>query len=634
MLDDDANLPEANEDKVDEKLPENEVQSEIDVTESKQSIEDEGQKSPDTPNEDKPAESESIVEKKEPANTVKEDENYDDLTLDQLLNILEKKVNAGKVMQHRRDFDTLSKLIEGKLDQLLKSKKEEFINSGGAPEDFYTKLPEKVTFDQLVRSFKSEKARYYQDLEKLQQNNLAIRKSLIEELKGLIGVDRPISDTYKQFKDLQARWRESGHVPQSEANNIWKTYHHHVGIFYDFLHLNREFRELDYKYNYEEKIKIINEAEEMAKMDNIQKAFRNLQELHKRWKDELGPVAKEHEETLWERFSQATKVIHEKRQFFQKNQTEIFKSNFDKKTDLIAQMREFNEAEVKTHNEMQKLIRNMEALRTAFFDCGSVSRSKSAEIWTAFKEVMRLFSRKRNSFYKSLKKEYAENMKKRMEFVKQVEELQQTEDFASSTPKVIALQKEWKQMGAVSRKQNDTAWNLFRKACNDYFDLLDSRKNKLSETEQLAYDEKNKMLQTMQSEESVDRVIIDKWVEDWIAIGSVGQKKGKINNEFSTVVEHALKQSGEDKDFISEYMYKVKLKLMGDRTELVQKERSQIKQRLDKAKQQYIQLETNMEFFTKSSSENPLVTKVMKDLEKQKKIIDDLEKKLKAFKKL
>ena len=634
MLDNDANLPEANEDKVDEKLPENEVQSETDVTEPKESTEDEGQESPDTPQEEEAAESESIVEEKEPANTVKEDENYDDLTLDQLLNILEKKVNAGKVIQHRKDFDTLSKLIERKLDQQLKSKKEDFVNSGGAPEDFYVKLPEKATFDQLVRKFKSKKSRYYQDLEKSQQNNLALRKSLIEELKGLIGVDRPISETYKQFKDLQARWRESGHVPQSEANNIWKTYHHNIGIFYDFLHLNREFRELDYKYNYEEKIKIIEEVEAMAKMDNIQKAFRNLQELHKRWKDELGPVAKEHEESLWERFSQATKVIHEKRQFFQKNQTEIFKANFDKKADLIAQMRELNEAEVKTHNEMQKLIRNMEALRTSFFDCGSVSRSKSAEIWAAFKEVMRTFSRKRNSFYKSLKKEYAENMKKRMELVKQVEELQQTEDFASSTPKVIALQKQWKQMGPVSRKQNDKAWNLFRKACNDYFDLLDSRKNKLSEAEQLAYDEKNKLLQTIQSEESVNRVIIDKWVEDWIAIGSVGPKKGKINNEFYTVVEHALKQSGEDKDFITEYMYKVKLKLMGDRTELVQKERSQIKQRLDKAKQQYIQLETNMEFFTKSSSENPLVAKVMKDLEKQKKIIDGLEKKLKAFKRL
>ena len=162
-------------------------------------------------------------------------------------------------------------------------------------------------------------------------------------------------------------------------------------------------------------------------------------------------------------------------------------------------------------------------------------------------------------------------MKRRMELVKQVEELHQTEDFASSTPKVIALQKQWKQMGPVSRKQNDKVWNLFRKACNDYFELLDSRKNKLSEAEQLAYDEKNKLLQSIQSDESVDQVIIDKWVEDWIAIGSVGQKKGKINNKFYTVVEQALKQSGEEKDFITEYMYKVKLKLMGDRTELVQK---------------------------------------------------------------
>jgi hypothetical protein len=172
----------------------------------------------------------------------------------------------------------------------------------------------------LIRRYKSEKASYYQELEKSFQNNLVIRKNLIEELKGLIGIDQPISETYKQFKDLQARWRQSGHVPRVDANNIWKTYHHHVGIFYDFLHLNREFRELDFKYNYEEKLKIIEQAEALGKMDNIQKAFRNLQELHKRWKDELGPIAKEHGETLWERFSEATKVIHEKRQFFQKNQ--------------------------------------------------------------------------------------------------------------------------------------------------------------------------------------------------------------------------------------------------------------------------------------------------------------------------
>ena len=463
---------------------------------------------------------------------------------------------------------------------------------------------------------------------------MVIRKNLIEELKGLIGIDQPISDTYKQFKDLQARWRESGHVPRADANNIWKTYHHHVGIFYDFLHLNREFRELDFKYNYEEKLKIIEQAEALGKMDNIQKAFRNLQELHKRWKDELGPIAKEHGETLWERFSEATKVIHEKRQFFQKNQTEIYKANYEKKKTIIEQMEQLTEVEIKTHNEMQKMIRDMESLRTSFFECGHVSRSNNAEIWAMFKGVMRLFGRKRNAFYKSLKRDYSENFKQRMELVKQAEAFLHTEDFAATTPKVIALQRKWKEMGSVSRKQNDKAWKLFRKACNDYFALLDDRKNKLSEAEQQAFEEKDKLLKKLQSEEGLDRTRIDQLIEEWTKIGSVGQKTNQINSEFVATIENALKKLGEDKESIASFKYQLKLKLMGDRTELIQKEKSQIKQRLDKAKQEYIQLETNMEFFSKSSSENPLVSKVMKDLEKQKKTIDGLQQKLNAFKRV
>ena len=433
---------------------------------------------------------------------------------------------------------------------------------------------------------------------------------------------------------MQSRWRESGHVPRADANNIWKTYHHHVGIFYDFLHLNREFRELDFKYNYEEKLKIIEQAEALGKMDNVQKAFRNLQELHKRWKDELGPIAKEHGETLWERFSEATKLIHEKRQFFQKNQTEIYKSNYEKKIAIIAQMEKLVEVEIKTHNEMQKMIRDMESLRTSFFECGHVRRSDNEKIWAMFKGVMRLFSRKRNTFYKSLKKDYSDNFKQRMELVKQAEGFLQTEDFAATTPKVIALQKKWKEMGPVSRKQNDKAWKLFRKACNDYFTLLDDRKNKLSEGEQQAFEEKDKLLKKIQSEESLDRTNIDQLIEEWTKIGSVGQKTNQINSEFVATIENALKKLGEDKESIAAFKYKLKLKLMGDRTELIQKEKSQIKQRLDKAKQEYIQLETNMEFFSKSSSENPLVNKVMKDLEKQKKIIDGLQQKLNAFKRV
>jgi len=634
MLDNDANLQDANEDIVDEKIPETEDQPKQEMTQSQPSTDAgefenaEDQQGENTTSED------SNLDEEELSVVKSEEENYDDLNLEQLLKALDKKVSSGKIHHHKRDVEALSKQIEPKLSQIFENKKEDFINAGGELKDFDAKIPEKTIYNELIRRYKSERARYYQELEKSFQNNLVIRKNLIEELKGLIGIDQPISETYKQFKNLQSRWRESGHVPRAEANNIWKTYHHHVGIFYDFLHLNREFRELDFKYNYEEKLKIIEQAEALSKMDNIQKAFRDLQELHKRWKDELGPIAKEHGETLWERFSEATKVIHEKRQFFQKNQTEVYRANYEKKKTIISQMQQLAEVEIKTHNEMQKTIRDMESLRTSFFECGHVSRSDNAEIWAMFKDVMRLFSKKRNTFYKSLKKEYSENFKQRMELVKQVEAFLQTEDFAATTPKVIALQRKWKEMGAVSRKQNDKAWKLFRKACNDYFALLDERKNKLSEVEQQAFEEKDELLKKLQSKEGLDRTSIDHLIEEWTKIGSVGRKTNQINSEFVAAIENSLKQLGEDKESIASFKYELKIKLMGDRTELIQKERSQIKQRLDKAKQEYIQLETNMEFFAKSSSENPVVNKVMKDLEKQKKIIDGLQQKLEAFKRM
>jgi hypothetical protein len=634
MLDNDANLQDANEDIVDEKIPETEDQPKQEMTQSQPSTDaGEFENAEDQQGENTTSEDSNLYEDK--LSVVKsEEENYDDLNLDQLLKTLDKKVSSGKIHHHKRNVEALSKQIEPKLSQIFENKKEDFINAGGELKDFDAKIPEKTIYNDLIRRYKSERARYYQELEKSFQNNLVIRKNLIEELKGLIGIDQPISETYKQFKNLQSRWRESGHVPRAEANNIWKTYHHHVGIFYDFLHLNREFRELDFKYNYEEKLKIIEQAEALSKMDNIQKAFRDLQELHKRWKDELGPIAKEHGETLWERFSEATKVIHEKRQFFQKNQTEVYRANYEKKKTIITQMQQLAEVEIKNHNEMQKMIRDMESLRTSFFECGHVSRSDNAEIWAMFKDVMRLFSKKRNTFYKLLKKEYSENFKQRMELVKQVEAFLQTEDFAATTPKVIALQRKWKEMGAVSRKQNDKAWKLFRKACNDYFALLDERKNKLSEVEQQAFEEKDELLKKLQSKEGLDRTSIDHLIEEWTKIGSVGRKTNQINSEFVAAIENSLKQLGEDKESIASFKYELKIKLMGDRTELIQKERSQIKQRLDKAKQEYIQLETNMEFFAKSSSENPVVNKVKKGLEKQKKIIDGLQQKLDAFKRM
>ncbi len=232
------------------------------------------------------------------------------------------------------------KVFDKKMSALAQEKKEAFVASGENPDTFYFNPPMKKTYQELVRRYKSDRSAYYKSKEEQQKKNLAQRLELIEELKGLINVEQEIKETYKQFKDLQKRWKETGQVPRMQANNVWKTYHHHVGIFYDFLHLNRDLRELDFKFNLEQKLKICEQAEALASMEDISKAFRQLQTLHKKWKDELGPVDKEHSEEVWERFSNATKIIHDKRRYFLKNQDEVFEVNSIKKQSLIAQMHE------------------------------------------------------------------------------------------------------------------------------------------------------------------------------------------------------------------------------------------------------------------------------------------------------
>jgi hypothetical protein len=243
---------------------------------------------------------------------------------------------------------------------------------------------------------------------------------------------------------------------------------------------------------------------------------------------------------------------------------------------------------------------------------------------------MRSFSRKRNAFYKTLKKEYSENLQKRMDLIEQAETYLETEDFANTTPKVIALQKQWKKIGPISRKQNEKVWKLFQKACNNYFNRLDSKNNQASAKEQETFDAKNELLAQIKKTKEFDRSTIDQWIESWIALGSVEQKKNKINVAFLTVIETSLQKIGVDNETVASERYRLKLKLMSGETDLIRKERSILQKRLEKAKQEYIQLQTNMEFFSRSSSENPLVNKVAKDIEKQKRIIDELEKK-KAF---
>jgi hypothetical protein len=534
--------------------------------------------------------------------------------------------------------DALTKAFEKEMASLKDTQRQTFIAERGNPDAFYFNPPILKDFNNLIRKYKSNRGTYYRSVEEKQHKSLEQRLALIEELKGLISVNQDINTTYKQFKDLQRRWKETGQVPRMEANNIWKTYHHHVGHFYDFLHLNRELRELDFKFNLEQKLKICEQAEALVSMEDIPKAFRHLQTLHKKWKDELGPVDKEHSEEVWQRFSDATKIIHDKRRYFIKNQEEIFEENLLKKRAILSQMEELLAKEFNSKTNINNFSKTYEGLRESFFAIGKVPEKYRNDLWSTFKRTSNQFSKKRNRFYKSLKREYATNVVKRKELIAQAEILKEQTNQKETTLKIIALQKEWKIAGPVRKEDFIKLNTQFRALCNEYFESKDANRNQQNEKQKENLNKKMTLMSSLKdmisSDDKPNEKDIDSMVSQWNAIGYIPRKSMSINQDFLSLVDNAYKIIGLSSSEITRKSYQNKLDNIKEDDDSIRKEVQSLNRRISEIKQEIIQLETNLQFFGKNQDKNPIVIKVHEDIAKHQKRLESLEQKKRLAKSL
>ena len=423
-----------------------------------------------------------------------------------------------------------------------------------------------------------------------------------------------------------------------EANNIWKTYHHHVGHFYDFLHLNRELRELDFKFNLEQKLKICEQAEALASMEDISKAFRHLQTLHKKWKDELGPVDKEHSEKVWQRFSDATKIVHDKRRYFIKNQEEIFEENLLKKRAVLSQIEDLLTKEFNSKTNINNFSKTYDGLRESFFSIGKVPEKYRNDLWSTFKKTSNQFSKKRNRFYKSLKKEYATNVTKRKELIAQAEILKEQTNHKETTLKIIALQKEWKVSGPVRKEDFIKLNTQFRALCNEYFENKDANRDQQNEKQKENLNKKMILFSSLKdmiaSADKPNEKDIDNMVSEWNAIGYVPRSKMSINQDFLSLVDNAYKIIGISSSEITQKSYQNKLDNMKEDDDSIRKELQSLNRRIGEIKQEIIQLETNLQFFGKNQEKSPIVLKVREDIAKHKKRLVVLQEKKRLAKSL
>jgi hypothetical protein len=567
-----------------------------------------------------------------------EDKDYHAMSMEQLVNEFEKLLKHQKVQTIKFHVGEIKSEFDSKFSEILEEKKEEFLNDGGSEIDFYYSSPLKKQFNSLYKEYKNNLKAYYKNLESTLKINLDVRLQIIEEIKGLINVEENINTTYKHFKELQERWRNAGPIPRDKYNNAWNTYHHHVEIFYDFLHLNRDLRDMDFKYNLEQKLKIIERAEELAKDDNVNRTFRELQVLHKMWKEDLGPVDKEYREAIWERFSNATKTIHDKRQAYYADMDQAFEKNLERKEAIIEKIEAISNDTSNAHQAWQNKIKAIEALRNEFFNAGKVPNKVNETTWAKFKTAVRSFNRNKNAFYKGLKKDQFDNLQKKLDLIKIAEDNKDSDDFETVTPLMKKIQNDWKKIGHVPRKDSDKIWHRFKTACNHYFDKV--HEHHKSENKELfeAFDKKTKLLDSIKTLElsgkpNKDVETLKGIISEWKALGNVPYNKRYIEGKFNKAMDELFNKLKMDSSEVEMIKFENKLENLSqpDDTRLLDNEHNFIRKKIDEVRGELNQLENNLQFFSNIDEDNPLVKDVLNNIENHKENLNVWEEKLKKL---
>ncbi len=613
----------------------------VEVNPEKEVVENNAQEDTDTDEEEVASSDDEEKEEDDESHDHLENskKDYHAMTNAQLVVAMKELVQSKPVQEIKNQVEEIKNEFNSRFEEELAEKKEEFLAQGGNIIDFQYSSPTKQDFNSVYFEYKEKRNNHYKKLKNDLQSNLKKRLDLIEELKGLIDVEENINTTYKHFKDIQVRWREGGPIPRDGYNTVWNTYHHHVENFYDFLHLNREFRDMDFKHNLEQKLKIIARAEELAQEENLNRAFRELQMLHKMWKEDTGPVAKEYRDDVWDKFSAATKIIHDKRALLQKELEKDFEVNLEKKNELVAQIKVLSETTKDSHQAWQNSIKSLEKLRQDFFNTGKVPSKNNEESWSSFKDAVNTFNKKKNHFYKTQKKEQFSNLAKKQDLIKIAEENKDSEDFDTVTPLMKKIQNEWKNIGHVPRKDSDKVWKKFKAACNHYFDRVNAERNEANKGEQEAFEKKTALMEELSTfklsgDTKKDLNAIKSKIAEWKEIGRVPFNKKNIDGKFNKVIDGLFKKLDMSKKEVELLKYDNKLTSISshDDERKMQNERFFITKKIDEVKAEINQLENNLGFFQHVDDKNPLVREVHNNIQRHKDELELWKEKLKKLK--
>ena len=324
-------------------------------------------------------------------------------------------------------------------------------------------------FRELLATYKQRRAELQKQLEQEQAQNLLRKENILTQMKELADAETAdVMDNLKKMRELQAEWKTIGSVPATKNQEIWKNYQQYQERFYDLVKINIELRDLDFKKNLEMKTLICEAAEKLQDNPNIVEANRALQQLHDEWA-EIGPVARELREDLWNRFKQASSIINKKHQAYFDELHAKENDNLEKKQALVEKLKCLDINKFKSNKQWDDATEIVQNIQQEWRTIGFAPKKQNQSIYNEYREVCETFFKAKTTFYKTMRDELSENLKKKRELLEAAEALKDSTDWNETTNKLVELQTEWKKVGPVARKYSDDLWKKFTEACDVFF---------------------------------------------------------------------------------------------------------------------------------------------------------------------
>ena len=513
-----------------------------------------------------------------------------------------------------------------------------YLEAGGDP-DKYVLVPDEAedVFKAEMGVIKERRAKLFLQQEAEKQENLEKKLNIIERIKNMASSPEEANKNYNEFKELQQQWKDIKNVPADKANELWRNYQLYVEQYYDQLNLNREAREYDFKKNLGIKNHLCEAAEKLAEEPDVISAFHQLQELHQQFR-EVGPVAKELRDEVWTRFKAASTVINKRHQQHFDELRAKEEDNLVKKTALCEKVEDIVKDEHKGANEWEKLTKEIIDIQAEWKKIGFAPQKMNVKIFERFRAACDDFFSKKAAFFKEMKQRYNENIAKKQSLIEKAEALMESTDWKVTTDKMIALQKEWKTIGAVPKKAGDELWSKFLEACNKFFEARNAANAGTRNEERTNLDKKKAIISQLKElvESNVDDLQekVKGLVDEYAKIGHVPYKeKDKLYKQYHEVLDKLYDDLHVTTAKRKLDNFKSNLKNVVKRGEdALDNERGRLMRRYEGLKQEINTYENNLGFLNASSKKgNSLIDEMNRKVQRLKDDMELIKQKIKTI---